>query len=64
MEGKLKISKEEVRVMVEAWLNQNVFTQGIRIIQIKAPGYSAYEPDLEVEYTNEPEIIEGGGREE
>ena len=63
MKGKMIISSEEVRGMVEGWCKNNALTLGrFRITQIKSPDYSCREPSLEIEFTNEPEegLPEGG----
>jgi len=60
MKGKMTISREEVRKMVESWVTQNALTpKGFRVTNLKTDGYGNYDPGLEVEFTNEPDVGEG-----
>ena len=54
MKGKITISGEEVRGMVESHI-RNHFLIGFRVTEIKLDGYRSYDPSLEVAFTNEPE---------
>jgi len=59
MKGKMTISKHEVKGMVAAWITGNVLVgPNVRLTEIKAGGYSGYDPTLEVEFTNEPDAGE------
>ena len=60
MKGKMTISKQEVRGMVEAWVRNNALTLGrFRITEITVGGYGAhYEPALDITFTNEAEVQE------
>jgi len=57
MEGKITISKVEVRKMVETWVSQNALTpEDFRVIEIKSPSsYGFFDPVLEIEFSNERE---------
>ena len=61
MKGKMTISSEEIRGMLKQWISQNVLIAGdIRMTECRVP-YGAYNPDIEVEFTNEPEGLPEGG---
>ena len=54
MKGKMTISGEEVREMVEKHIHAHVLI-GFRVTEIKLDGYRSYDPSLEVAFTNDPE---------
>ena len=58
MKGELTISREEVSQMVTAWIRDKVISAtNIKITEIKSPRYGAYDPELEIKFTNEEEKV-------
>jgi len=56
MKGKLTLSSKEVKDMVEQYIwNKALTPNRFKVTLIKTPGYTSYDPEIEIEFSNEVE---------